>query len=278
MILYFFNEFSQSKKIPNNLIDPNVRTDYGKLKFLILQDKKLNGNFSILNELAEKQEIETELIQSFSLEEIINKDKFKSFLYYLGLLTIKKYIFGSNYILNIPNEVIKTMHFEYLRGGLRDGYGLDIDVDFLSNEFDRLAFEGKWLKLFLYILEKFYEAASIRDFIYKEEGIKMFMLAYLNVTPLYFVESEPEMNKGYADIFLRKNYFTTDLTKFEYLIELKYIKSDKAFEKDNTKLKAAKKDALNQLEQYSKTRKITCELKKIIIICSSKKLLLLEEV
>ena len=106
----------------------------------------------------------------------------------------------------------------------------------------------------------------------------MFLLAYLNVTPLYFVESEPEMNKGYADIFLRKNYFTTDLTKFEYLIELKYIKSDKAFEKDNTKLKAAKKDALNQLEQYSKTRKITCELKKIIIICSSKKLLLLEEV
>ena len=114
MILYFFNKFSQSKKIPNNLIDPNVRTDYGKLRFLIVEEQKikneLNGNFSILSELTEKNETEVELIDNFSLEEIINKDKFKSFLYFLGLLSVKEHIFGSNYILSIPNQTIKTMH------------------------------------------------------------------------------------------------------------------------------------------------------------------------
>ncbi|MCD6588662.1 MAG: AAA family ATPase, partial [Candidatus Fermentibacteraceae bacterium] len=33
MILYFFNNYSQEKKIPSNLIDENVRIDYGKLRY-----------------------------------------------------------------------------------------------------------------------------------------------------------------------------------------------------------------------------------------------------
>jgi ribosomal protein S8 len=138
-----------------------------------------------------------------------------------------------------------------------------------------LAFKGKWEKLINYILEKFYEASSIRDFIYREEGIKAFMLAYLNVTPLYFVDSEPEMNKGYADIFLRKNYFTTDMTKYEFIIELKYVKSDE--EKSEIVIESYKQKALEQINSYAKSRNITCSLKKIVIVCSSKEVLFLGE-
>jgi hypothetical protein len=250
MVLYFLNNYSQQGKIPSNFLDENVRIDYSKLRFLILESNKLNGNFNILSDILKTGECETELIRSFALKEITELSRFKSLLYYLGLLTIKNNIFGNQFVMEVPNEVIRNMHFDYIRSSLGEGYGLKINIDLLKNEFMSLAFKGKWEKLINYILEKFYEASSIRDFIYREQGIKSFMLAYLNVTPLYFVESEPEMNKGYADIFLRKNYSITDLTKFEYIIELKYVKSDE--DKSEAAIEAYKQEALKQIRQLCK--------------------------
>ena len=276
MILYFFNNYLQEKKIPNTFLDENVRIDYAKLRFLILESGKLNGNFNILSEIIENGQTPCELVHSFALNEIIQKDKFKSFLYYLGLLTVKEHVYGSKYILSIPNEVIKTMHYDTIRASLSEGIKLNINVDFLKNEFDNLAFHGRWKKLFDHILEKLYEAASIRDFIQKEHGIKLFMLAYLNVSPLYFVESEPEMNKGYADIFLRKNYFTTDKTKHEYIVEVKYLTQEDL--KKQNPIESRKKEAIAQLEKYAVSKTITCTLHKIILICSAQEVLLLEEV
>lgn len=271
MILYFYNNYLQQGKIPSNFLDENVRIDYGKLRFLIMESKKLNGNFNILSEIFETGECTTELVHSFALKEIIEQSKFKSLLYYLGLLTIKKHIFGEQYVLQIPNEVIYKMHSEYIRDSLKDRYELKIDIDLLKKEFMELAFKGNWEKLFTYIIDKFYEASSIRDFIYREEGIKAFMLAYLNVTPLYFVESEPEMNKGYADIFLRKNYFTTDMTKFEVIVELKYVKSDE--DKSEVAVKRYIENAKEQIERYAESHNVTCELVRLVIVSTSREAL-----
>ncbi|HCL56152.1 MAG TPA: hypothetical protein DHW82_03980 [Spirochaetia bacterium] len=276
MVLYFFNKYFKSNQIPDYFLDENVRIDYGKLRFLILESGKLNGNFNILSEIIENGETPCELVHSFALNEIIQKDKFKSFLYYLGLLTIKEHIYGSKFILSIPNEVIKTMHYDTIRASLSEGIKLNINVDFLKNEFDNLAFHGRWKSIFDHILEKLYEIASIRDFIQKEHGIKLFMLAYLNVSPLYFVESEPEMNKGYADIFLRKNTFTTDKTQHEYIVELKYL-TQEDLKRENS-IDMHRKEAIGQLEKYAVSKTITCTLHKIILICSAQEVLLLEEV
>ncbi len=281
MILYFFNNYSQEKKIPSNLIDENVRIDYGKLRYLILEEQKLNGNFSILADIVETGQTETTLVHSFALSDIVEKDKFKSFLYYLGLLTIKEHYFASKYLLTIPNEVIKEMHYGYIRQALTEQYKLRIDTDLLEREFSNTAFNGDWQKLFTYILDEFFAASSLRDFVLREHSIKMFLLAYLNVTPLYFIESEPEMHRGYADFFFRKNYFTTDLTNYEYLVELKYIKSDDlpaAPDKLEALINTVKQEAVTQLLNYKKSRKITCKLIQLVIICSSKEVLLIEEV
>ena len=266
MVLYFFNNYMTEEKIPKELLDPNVRTDYSKLKFLILQDKKLNGNFSILQSLVERNEINSELTTAFSLDEVVDKDKFKSLLFYLGLITIKEHLYGTNYDFTIPNEIIRMMHFDYIRKSLQASFDLDIDVDFLKSEFMNLAFRGNWRRLFDYILEKFYEASSIRDFIFKEQGVKSFMLAYLNLTPLYFIESEFETNKGYADMFFQKNFGITDKTKYEYLIELKHISKKNLSSAEVERQKTA---AISQLESYGKSKKISEKLIKLVIITSS---------
>ena len=281
MILYFFNKYSQGKKIPSNLIDENVRIDYGKLRFLILEEKKLNGNFSILSDIIEHGSIDTQLIHSFALKDIVEEDKFKSFLYYLGLLTIERHYMMSDYSLVIPNEVIKTMHFDYIRKALNEQFDLKMNRDLLRREFRNTAIKGEWQNLFTYILDKFYAATSLRDFVLREHSIKMFLLPYLGLAPYYFIESEPEMNHGYADLFFRKNYSVTGLTNYEYLIELKYLKSEdlpKAKEKLNALILKTKQAATDQLLRYKQSRNITCKLIQLVIICSSKEVLLLEDV
>jgi len=35
-------------RYPDEMIDPNIKVDYGKLRHLIVIDKRLNGNFSRL--------------------------------------------------------------------------------------------------------------------------------------------------------------------------------------------------------------------------------------
>jgi hypothetical protein len=236
------------------------------LRFLVLRDRKLNGNFSILQTLVEQNEIACDLTTSFSLDDIVEENKFKSLLFYLGLTTIKEHLFATRYTLTIPNEIVRAMHFDYIRQSLKESFELKINTNFLQEEFINLAFAGTWQPLFDYILEKFYEASSIRDFIFREQGVKSFMLAYLNLTPLYFIENETELNKGYADIFFQKNFATTDKTKYEYLIELKHITKERLSESEVAKQKA---EAIVQLERYGQSKKISEELIKIVIITSS---------
>jgi hypothetical protein len=275
MILYFFNKYLQGRKIPSVLLDENVRIDYGKLSFLLIESRKLNGNFNVLTEVMDQGSTPVNLVHSFALADIIEADKFKSFLYYLGLLTVEAYRYESKFSLAIPNDVIRTMHFDYIRRALQERYELRIDVDFLATEFDELAFHGRWQRLLDYILARFYEAASIRDFIFREQGIKSFLLAYLNVTPLYFVRSEPELNHGYADLFLQKNPYTTDKTRHEYLIELKYL-TDKELQAPGA-VERCRAEAAAQLERYAAGRQSSCTLHPIILLASAREVLVLEE-
>ena len=275
MVLYFMNLYLMENKMPSDLLDENVRTDYGKLRFLLTEKDKLNGNFNILKNILDKGEISGELVKSFSISELINQEKFQSLLFYLGLITIKENIYATKYNFIIPNRIIKRLQWNFIQQALKENYDLNVNIPFLKDEFDNLAFNGEWQKLFAYILDKFYEAVSIRDFVFHEEGIKMFLLAYLNVTPLYIVQSEPEMHGGYADIFLQKDFIVTEKTKYEYIVELKYLKKSEAKQADIQKLE---QEATAQLEKYAKSKKIKEKLIKIIIITTAEKLLLMKEV
>jgi len=51
MILYFIDEFIKRDKLPREMIDINVRSDYSRLRSIIYTNKKLNGNFRTLQTL-----------------------------------------------------------------------------------------------------------------------------------------------------------------------------------------------------------------------------------
>jgi len=83
------------------------------------------------------------------------------------------------------------MLWEYIRKALKDSYSLDLWH--LNDAFWKMTENGEWEPLFNHIFAEFCKVASNRDFIYREQGVKGFLLAYLNMSKAYTVYSETEM-------------------------------------------------------------------------------------
>jgi hypothetical protein len=118
MILYFLDECIRNRDIPDELIDQNVRIDYGKLRHLIIIDKDkgsvTNGNFTRLRQIIEKGEIVSDIAKGFPVEKLIDTGNFLSLLFYLGLLTVKE-VKDEELILQIPNETARRLYYDYIK-------------------------------------------------------------------------------------------------------------------------------------------------------------------
>ena len=275
-VLYYIHQYIKTEDRPIILTDENMRTDYGKFRVLLTKDNKLNGNFSVLREVVETGETTGDFIRSFALNELIDKEKFLSLLFYLGFTSIKDITPFGKYTYTIPNKMINTLLWEFIQRSLNEVYNLNIDRHFLGNAFSEMASKNNWKPVLQYIVSKFYEAVSIRDFVFHEEGLKTFFLAWLNLTNLFRTYSERELNQGFADIYLEPESRYIDYVKYGYIIELKYLKSEflKSKKKAEPEIKRAIETAKAQLNQYSPYA--NCTTTKIIIVASATKLLYME--
>ena len=89
MVLYFVYFYTKDKgQLPDNMLDTNIRTDYGKLRMLIRKDRGFEHDASIIQHIVETGGIEAELKDSFPSEAITQPANFVSLLYYFGMLTI----------------------------------------------------------------------------------------------------------------------------------------------------------------------------------------------
>ena len=80
MVLYFLDECIRNQDIPDDLIDQNVKIDYGKLRHLIVIDsargRLTNGNFSRLKQIIEKGEIQSDIAKGFPVKKLIHTKNF----------------------------------------------------------------------------------------------------------------------------------------------------------------------------------------------------------
>ena len=88
LVLSFFNYLWQTGKFPDNMIDANLRTDYAKIRHLVTLDRRLNGNFHVLENLLSGGLLEEPLVESFQAHELAKRENFTSLLYWLGIKTI----------------------------------------------------------------------------------------------------------------------------------------------------------------------------------------------
>ena len=254
MIFYYVNSYIQTSYPPSDLIDINVRSDYTKLRYLIEENNKLNGNFNVLNRLFEDGYINIPFIkESFGAIEVVKRDNFISLLYYLGYVTIEKEEFGK-LKLKIPNQTIRQIVAEFLKNSLEITNTFKIDTEEFTSLLIDLAYKNS-LEVFNYFAKEIKNNSSIRDFIDGESFIKGYLIALFNLTNAFTVISEKEENKGYVDIYLQ---YARDLKAnvSDFIIELKYLKK-------NEDEKKALKEAKSQLNQYLKNKTST---KGIVVI------------
>ena len=68
MVLYFLDGSIPNKRGPRELIDTNVRIDYGKLRHLLTVNRQLNGNFDLLRHIIGEQQVDSDIQTSFPLD------------------------------------------------------------------------------------------------------------------------------------------------------------------------------------------------------------------
>lgn len=265
MSMYFLNKYLVYDEYPEEMIDNNVKTDYGKVN-------QLAYNFNdreALEEIMTTGETSTMLVDRFNIHTMYSiKENFKSLLFYLGMLTIKEQSpIGT--VLKVPNHVIKTIYWEQYFQKINEDYNIQMkDIRIAVNE---MRMHGN-IEPFIESLKVILEDLSNRDLIQMDEKhIKMMILTLLGVDSTYFIQSEAENNKGYVDIFLKKKIQFKDMTKFQWLIELKYIK-----ESERNTLEKVKEEGLIQIKNYEESKSIHQEfekddLRKVLIIVVGKK-------
>ncbi|GAK56574.1 hypothetical protein U27_03536 [Candidatus Vecturithrix granuli] len=279
MVLYFVNQYQMYGRIPPNILDENVRIDYGKLKYLIFLDRQLNGNFEVLHTMLEQGQLAGRFVFSIAVGEEIDQDKFVSLLYFLGLTTI---LSADQFVTTFipPNKLIRQMLWGYIRQAAEDAYNFHVEMYKLHQYFKDAALHGEWNVLLTYILEKFYQAASARDFVFHEEGVKMLLLAYLNLADMYRVESEKAFEQGYSDIFLYPDVDLFPDVRYSYIFELKYLKSRdiNTEKKKQAQTEKALFQAKQQLARYMDAAAFKRPVKKVAIVLCAHEVLAMEEI
>jgi hypothetical protein len=269
MVLYFIDNYLNRRKLPDNLIDRNVRIDYGKLRHLIIvekgKNKTFNGNFQRLKEIIEKGETAAELQEGFPLEELVDENNFISLLFYFGLLSIVRSELNEQ-VLEIPNETIRRLYYDYIKRGYEDTGIFSLNLSMYSRLMKEMASRGKWKPFLDYITGLMGESMGLRDLVTGEKSIQAFLNVYLGLSDLYIIHSEKEMNKGFADIVMEPFLARYPGVKYSYIMEIKYIKPKKGQKPDPVKIDQLKAEAEKQLKKYGADGKFKKNLEKTTLI------------
>jgi len=257
MMLYFFNQIINERKVPKNIIDDNLKTDYGRLRRLTQNET----NREMLLQIVKDGGIETQIQSKFSIDNLYTDEYFVSLLFYMGLLTIEKPVFGK-VRLCIPNYSIKTVYWEYIMKEIQISAGFAINTSELDRSIIALALDGQAKPFIDYVVKNIFKKLSNRDLQkFDEKYIKIMLLGCLFQSNVYIPVSELETNSGYVDLCLFRSPLIPEV-KYEWLFELKYLK---ASEKS---LDVHRRDAQKQLQSYggSDLMKDCKDVKKAVIL------------
>ncbi|TCO53796.1 AAA family ATPase, partial [Caldanaerobacter subterraneus] len=138
MVLYFLAQYKNTGGYPEYLVDDNVKTDYGRLNRLTMNEE----NRALLERIIKEEGIVAEIVTKFSFDRMYDEEYFVSLLFYMGLLTIERQE-KTRLFLKIPNYVIKTIMWEYIETNLKKEYKINLDLNELRKTIEEMAYEGR---------------------------------------------------------------------------------------------------------------------------------------
>ena len=250
MTLYFLKKYITRNEIPDELVDTNIISDYGKIEAFMDLCQNMN-KIELLEKIVAEEPVESELTEKFNAEISFGEKELISLLFYLGYLTIKENEFG---VLKFttPNEVIRTIYSNYFLEYIKRKAGMKEEIK-NGDMLKEILIEGKIDKA-MEILGTFLTNLSNRDYQrFDEKYIKVIFYSICRMLGAVYVKSELEVGGEYADILIVPREKLNE--RYGVLIEFKYIKQED-YNKNPELLEQKKQEAKAQLERYTKTEEL----------------------
>ena len=246
MILYLLDKIQNISGKLDNIIDDNLKTDYGRIEQLLNKTENVKN----LEYIIEYGKTYAKVVNRFSINKIHEPKNFLSLLYYMGLVTIEKDEETGSAMLAIPNYSVKTMYWEYMENIIAErNPEMIVDHNVIMTGLRAFTFRGEYNQFFEDFHKNFVSKISNRDLEnFSEKNVKFLLLSIWFQTGYYIPISEIENSDGYIDIYLqRRDYLYPKITT-DWILEIKYIKQSEA--KNKRLFASKKKDAITQLQRY----------------------------
>jgi Predicted AAA-ATPase/PD-(D/E)XK nuclease superfamily len=247
MVLYFAEYYQAEKKYPDNLLDPNIASDYTKIRNIFKIQQREEEHLATLSILTNEGKIYATLTTEFSLAKDFKQDDLVSLLFYMGFLTIHAKALGG-FIFGFPNYVIQQLYADYFISIVEQQIALPIENNHLNFALRELATHGNPQFLYAQItaIIKILSTRDSKDF--NEMSLKAIFVSLLHQQRFYYVHSEFETERQDVDVFLET--IRGNAVKYEAAFELKYVKKA-----ENIEVETVLDKAETQLSNYMVTKK-----------------------
>jgi len=223
LAVYFLRHFSETGTFPKNMLDENLAMDSNKIHYIAA----LADGREVIGKALDSTRalVIPQISERFGVHRMLTAPADQTFvaslLYYLGALTHTPCTNPGKVGLRIPNLVMRKLYLEEIQGTI---------IPNRNNETITDAIEAVYIKgdiaPLCHALEKgIFQSFSNRDYRWSDEQtVKTVFLATLFNDVLFIMDSEPELNRGYADLsmIVRPDMRHYDIC--DVLIEFKFIK------------------------------------------------------
>ena len=249
LVLYYMQYFLQNHKPQPELVDRNLRTDYMKIRHIITEGRKVNGNFHRLENLIARLGAMAVLKDSFQAKELGLADNFVSFLFYNGLVTVTGESMGRSR-LGIPNLTVGEFMHDFVPKAYQDVHGVDPQIFDIANAMTDFAETGDWhgaLDTASSVVSRYWR---VRDAAEGERVVQTALcsLLYVGHGP-YIVGHELESGGGFVDIAFEPQLNRWPQIGHAAIVELKYLKKED--DASSAALAKIRETAHAQIERYA---------------------------
>jgi len=224
LALYFLKQFEKNCDFPREMLDDNLAVDDEKLEYIA----EFSSGRDLLLALMEKDHtvVTTRISKRFGIRDLLNDKSHDSrflisFLYYFGVLTLAGETDDLETILKVPNLVIKSLYVERMeRMFLPEPRDRDE-----GRAAARLVYtKGDIATLCRFVEKKFFRVFHNRDYRWANElTVKTAFLTLLYNDLVFIMDSEPELDRRYADLVMIIRPDKRHAKVFDILIEFKFV-------------------------------------------------------
>ncbi len=170
LVLYFLRELLVTGRYPRQMLDLNVRTDYGRIyRIAMLASAKESDTREFLEEILTNESISSPLVEQFGLLSMSGPAQLISLFYYMGMLTFSAD--AAQYPvpkLVIPNRVMRELQWEYLSVAMAQHEGIRMNMRDIDGALMSMAHEGNIQPLLKVFYKHVIQRMSNRDLIQRE--------------------------------------------------------------------------------------------------------------